>query len=193
MPLSKDPRFADPMSRAPAGFSLTQPKGKWAWDKPPRFADPNEAVTYVLDQIEQPRVTKRYLKLMLAGVTIEELTNSIAISGVATGNFTPDVAELIKGPVATYFMGMADENGIEVRVFSTPNGAPPDDDDLDDITILEIMKKRNPKMFREIVDTDASIRKEAMEESMQREERMQGFLGMEEEPIEEAEIIEDED
>src|SRR6056300_628992 len=148
---AKDPRFGDPMMRAPAGYSFTQPKGKWPWERPPRFVDPNEAVSFVLDKIEESSAKNRYLKLMLAGVTIEEIVESIARGGFATGNFTPDVAEIIKGPIAVYLMGLADDNEIPVRVFSTDNGAPPQDDEIDDVTILEIMKRKNPKVFRELV------------------------------------------
>lgn len=191
MPLSNDPRFADPMSRAPAGYSLTQPKGKWPWDKPPRFVDPNEVVSYIIDQVEKPRAKKRYLKLMLAGITIEEIVNSIAIGGFSTGNFTPDVAELIKGPIATYFMGLADENNIPVRVFSTPNGAPEDDDDLDDISILNIMKTRNPKVYREMIQMQNDVTTMAQMELDQEEGRMDGFLAVEPQDIEDAEIIEE--
>jgi hypothetical protein len=181
-----DTRFADPMSRAPAGYGLTQPRGKWAWDKPARFSDPNEAVGYIIDQIEKPAVTERYIKLMLAGFTVEELTNSITISGFATGNFTPDVAELIKPAIATYLMGMADENQLPVRVFSTPDGNPPEDDELDDITILDFMKKRNPKVFTEFVDLNNKIQSDIREEILAEKNKTQGFLGVsEEEEVEE--------
>ena len=192
MPLSKDPRFADPFSRAPAGYSLTQPKGKWAWERPPRFEDPEQVVGYILDKGEEPRAKNRYLKLMLAGVSIEEIVSSIAIGGFSTGNFTPDVAELIKGPIATYFMGLADENNIPVRVFSTPNGGPPDDeDDLDDITILEIMRKRNPKVYREMVQMQNDLTDAARMELEKEKGREGGFLAMDPSEIEDAEIIEE--
>lgn len=185
---AKDPRFGDPMMRAPAGYSLTQPKGKWPWEKPPRFVDPNEAVTFILDKIEESSAKNRYLKLMLAGVTIEEIVESIARGGFATGNFTPDVAELIKGPVAIYLMGLADDNEIPVRVFSTDNGAPPQDDEIDDITILEIMKKKNPKVFRDLVAKNREIEEAVTERMAMGERRQQGFLAVEESP----ELFEDE-
>lgn len=187
MPVN-DPRFGDPMMRAPAGYSLTQTPGKWPWDKPPRFSDPNETVSFILDKLEEPVAQKRYLKLMLAGVTIEEIVKSIAMGGFATGAFTPDVAELIKGPLAVYFMGLADDNQIPVKVFSTDNGAPPEDDEIDDITILEIMKKKNPKVFRELMAKNKEIEQGVSERVMMGERRQQGFLAVEESP----ELFEDE-
>ena len=179
MPKTQDPRFADPMSRAPAGYSLTQPKGKWDWDKPPRFANADEVLSFVLDQVEKPAATKRYLKLMVAGITIEEIVKSLAIGGFATGQFTVDVAELIKPPLATYFMGLATKNDIPVRVFSTPDGGPPPDDEIDDFQILDMMQQRNPKMYRQMIAKKNELDKQAYEEvvrEMQVEE--QSFLGV---------------
>lgn len=179
MPRSQDPRFADPMSRAPAGYSLTQPKGKWDWDSPPRFSDPDEALSFVLDQVERPAATKRYLKLMLAGISIQEIVTSLSIGGFTTGQFSVDVAELIKPPLATYFMGLAAQNNIDAKVFSTPNGGPPDDDEIDDFEILEMMKVRNPTKYQEMVrrmnEFEESARME-VEQEMELEQR--SFMGV---------------
>ena len=61
----------DRFNRPPPGHSLTGPQGKWSWEKPPRFADPEEAIDFVIDQIEVPTVQNDMLSLMVAGISIE--------------------------------------------------------------------------------------------------------------------------
>lgn len=181
LPPPNDPRFADPMSRAPAGYSLTQPKGKWAWDNPPRFADPEEALEFVIEQASKPQAEQRYLKLMLAGVTIEEIVKSLAIGGFISGNFTPDVAELIKGPLSIHFMGVAAENRIPVRVLSTRDGMPDQGDGLDDTTILNIMRQKNPEVYQQVVARNNQAVQELTAKEIEQEQISgQSFLGVEE-------------
>ena len=179
LPPPNDPRFADPMSRAPAGFSLTQPKGKWAWDNPARFADPEEALDYVLTQATKPKTEQRYLKLMLAGITVEEIVNSLAIGGFMSGTFSVDVAELIKGPLAIHFMGLAAENRIPVRVVSTADGMPDESDGLDDTTILNIMRQKNPEVYRQVIARNNQAMEELTMREMDQQQIANGsFLGV---------------
>lgn len=181
LPPPNDSRFADPMSRAPAGYSLTQPKGKWAWDNPARFTDPEEALDHVLEKIENPKVEQRYLKLMLAGVTVEEIVKSLAIGGFISGTFSVDVAELIKGPLAIHFMGLAAENRIPIRVVSTADGMPNTENDLDDETILNIMRQKNPEVYRQIIArNNQAVQELSMQEAEQQQISAESFLGVEE-------------
>lgn len=144
----------DPFAKAIPGYSLTQPPGKWAWEKPPQFADPDEAIEFILDRVEEPQAVERYTKLMLAGISIEEIVTSISIAGFQEGMINPDVAELIKMPLAIYFMDMADKLNIPVNVFATLDGGPMgmEDEGMDDETLLEIMSRRNPQLFIEVAN-----------------------------------------
>lgn len=155
MDLPKVITESDPFAKAVPGSSLTGSPGKWPWERPPQFTDPDDAIEYILDQVEQPRATERYTKLMIAGVSIEEIVNSIAIAGFQEGFYNPDVAELIKMPLTIYFMDMAEKNEIMVNVFATADGGPAgfSDETLDEGTLLEIMSRRNPKVFNEVIGT----------------------------------------
>jgi len=70
----------DPFNRAPPGWSLTQPKGKWNWDKPPVHSGPAEAVDAIIDKLEEPEVEESMVKLMFSGISIQEIVNTIAIA-----------------------------------------------------------------------------------------------------------------
>ena len=135
----------DPLDRMPPGHSLTGPVGKWAGDQPPRFADPEEAIDFVIDKLEEPAVEKDMLKLMLAGISIEEMVDTIAIGGFATGHYTPDVAELIKAPIGMYLAGLAVENDIPPKLFNSETGMPREAENVTDEQAIKIMKGRNPE------------------------------------------------
>lgn len=149
---SGNPIPADPLNRPVPGWSLTQPKGKWPWDKPPVHSDPDEVIEKLIDNMEAPKTREQIIKLMFAGISIEELVNTVGMMGFAEGQFNPDVAELIKGPLAIYLMGLADENDVPVRVFANEEKLRREEAGMDDATILEIMRERNPE-FAEFVMT----------------------------------------
>lgn len=143
----------DPFSRMPAGWTLTQPPGKWAWDRPPRFVNPDEAVSFIIDKLEEEEVEEQFVRLMFAGISIQEIVKTIAIGGFSQGYFTPDIAEIIKTPIAFYLLGVAAENQIPVKFFATPDGLPVRDTAIDDMQLLQIMRERNPEFAKHLLQT----------------------------------------
>ena len=144
----------DRFNRPPPGHSLTGPQGKWAWEKPPRFADPEEAIDFIIDQIETPTVQNDMLSLMVAGVSIEEIVDSVGIGGFATGHFNPDVAELIKAPIAMYLAGLAVENDIQPKMFNTNDGMPREDANVDEAQVMNIMQDRSPETLQVMAEME---------------------------------------
>ena len=139
-----DQRF----NRGPAGWSLTEPLGKWAWEKPPKHAVPGNAVDDIIGKIENSEETyEQFTKLMFAGVSIEEIVDTVAIGGFMQGEFSPDVAELIKPPLAIYFLGMAAENQIPVKVFNTTDGTAIENRGMSDIDLESMMRDNNPSLY----------------------------------------------
>ena len=146
-PKPASPRRDDMFSKPVPGWSLTQPAKKWPWESSPKHAVPGDAVDEIVDKLEQPQVNERYAKLMFAGVSIEELVSSITMAGFMEGRFSPDVAEIIKGPLALWFLGFAAEREIPARLFADEASDDRNDMGLGDPTILSIMKVRNPRLF----------------------------------------------
>ena len=144
----------DRFNRPPPGHSLTGPQGKWSWEKPPRFADPEEAIDFVIDQMETPTVKNDMLSLMLAGISIEEIVDSVGIGGFATGHFNPDVAELIKAPIAVYLAGLAVENDIQPKMFNTKDGMPQEDGNVDEAQVMNIMQDRSPETLQVMAEME---------------------------------------
>ena len=162
-----DQRF----NRGPAGWSLTEPLGKWAWEKPPKTAIPGEAVDSIIGKIEGSEETyEQFAKLMFAGISIEEIVDTVAIGGFMQGEFSPDVAELIKPPLVIYFLGMAAENQIPVRVFNTADGQPMRNSGLNDVDLEEMMQENNPSLYNFI--------KQEVEKDVEEEPVQGGFLAV---------------
>jgi hypothetical protein len=147
---------------APPGHSLTDTPGKWAWEKPPQFANPDDALDFVLDKLEDPPARKDMLRMMVAGISIQELVSQIAFKGFMRGFYSPDVAELIKPSIGVYLYKEALEEGFEPRMMSDDKEEEGiREGQVDDVSFFKIMKERNPELF------------EAMNEELNRQERME--------------------
>ena len=154
---------------APPGHSLTDTPGKWAWEKPPQFANPDDALDFVLDKLEDPPARKDMLRMMVAGISIQELVSQIAFKGFMQGFYSPDVAELIKPSIGVYLYKEALEEGFEPRMMSDDKEEEGiREGQVDDVSFFKIMKERNPDLF------------EAMNEEINRQERME-IEGLEQE------------
>jgi len=147
---------------APPGHSLTDEPGKWAWERPPQFANPDDALDFVLDKLEEPTRRKDIMRMLVAGISIQELVSQIAFKGFMQGAYSPDVAELIKPSIGIYLYREALEEGFEPRMMvdeNEENGIK--EGEVDDVSFFRIMKERNPDLF------------EAMNEEINRQERME--------------------
>jgi len=155
-PRQTDVQSLDKFNRPPPGHSLTGPKGKWAWEQAPRFADPDEAIDFVIDKIETPNVENDMLSMMVAGMSIEEIVDGIAVSGFATGHYSPDVAELIKAPIAMYLAGLAIENDIPPKMFNTADGMPREEGNVDEAQVMNIMQDRSPETLQAMAEQEGA-------------------------------------
>tara|TARA_R100000988_G_C4004472_1_gene171513 strand:+ start:1053 stop:1661 length:609 start_codon:yes stop_codon:yes gene_type:complete len=128
------------------GFGMTQPKGKWAWENPPQFSDPNEAIDAIVEKFDEEPTKSNLLKVILAGVSIEEIINTTVMNGFTEGKFSPDVAELIKPALTIKLLTMAQEKDVPVRMFVDQV----DSGEMEDEQLFRIMQERNPTMFKEL-------------------------------------------
>lgn len=173
---------------APPGHSLTGDLGKWAWEQPARFSDPNDAIDFITDKLDETVPQDDMMKMMTAGITIEEIVNQISFKGFMQGQFNPDVAELIKPALAMYLMKMSIDNGFTPRLFIQEEPEP----EVSDEKFFSIMKERNPELFNAMneainrgvrLEEQAAINQARAVDEMPEEVDQGGFLA----PIEEEE------
>ena len=134
---------------APPGNSLTDAPGKWPWEQPPRFTDADDVIDFTIDTIMGGPIKDDLLKLMMAGITVEELVTQISFKGFLEGQFTPDVAELIKPAIGIFLVDLALQTGFEPKMFVD---SAPVEGDVTDENFFEILKENNPKLFAGMIE-----------------------------------------
>ena len=162
------------------GHSLTDtPKGK-SYEQPPMFSNPDDAVDFIVDKINQPENSARFQKLMFAGMSVEEITNTIALGGFTGGVMSPDVAEIIKPPIAMVLINMALEADIPVKIFSGDTSID-EASGMDDDTTMRMMADRNPQQLNAIlqeVAAEQEHRKGNNAKVIEGQESQGGFMDM---------------
>ena len=172
------------------GQSLTDAPGKWAWERPARFSSVEERFEYVVNQIEGSKQGKEsFTKLMLSGIPIEQIVNTITFGGFTEGYWTADVSELLKLPVLSYLIDMAMQEDLPVKVFSDASVKRyTDEGGMDAQTLLQLMRENNPKAFDNVIEgiegLESDLRQEQMEFSsalaLEEEDDEVPFMEMEE-------------
>lgn len=179
----------------PPGHSLTDTPKKWSWEKPAVYSDPNEAVDFIIDGLEKRSKKNDMIKLMLAGISIEEIVTQIGFKGFMEGYYTPDVAELIKPPLSIYLLGVADDAGFK-PIFYAGDSEGQRPDSVSDDTFFGIMKQRNPELFGAMVEqaneeermaeaAEINIEEQNLNQMMQEQQiQNESFIGV---PVEQEE------
>jgi len=165
----------DPFNFPVPGHSLTDAPDKWDWDRPPRMTDPDKVVDFVIDKVESSANTKEnFLRMMASGITVEEIVNTVGLAGFSHGEFTPDVAEIIKPALSVYFVGLAIENKVPVVMFTDRN-TEEDGKLMSKEATLKVMEERNPKEYDRLM-TALSEKNNVKE--VNEEPPMEGFMNM---------------
>ena len=151
------------------GHSLTDNPGQAAWERPPQFSSPEKAFDFVVKKIEVKESEESFVKLMLAGTPIEAIVNTITFAGFSEGFWTPDVAELIKLPLALHFISLAQDNNIPATVFNVDPKRKQDQNHMPDHEMLRMMGERRPDIYNKLMYAADIAERMPLEE---REEQM---------------------
>ena len=141
----KEHGLQNPFARSVPGQSLTQPMGKYQWEKPARIDDIEEAHTKVMRAIALPHNIQNILSLVDAGVSIESMTRAITFNGFVEGEWTPDISEMLNPIIVIEILALAKTAGVtDIRIM---NNYP--DTSIKNSKIIQIMKQLNPKKYDE--------------------------------------------
>jgi hypothetical protein len=111
---------------------------------------------------------------MAGGTTVEEIVNTVALGGFSAGEFPPDVGEIIKPPLAVYFIGLAIENKVPVVAFNK-EAAKEENVMVSKRDTIDMMKERNPEEFNRLISTMKGRVKQNPEQDT---EQNKGFIAM---------------
>ena len=101
------------------GESMSHKLGKYPFDNPPEIPSPVDAMQYLLENYLSNNNSDEVLKLIMAGVTLEALSNMIVKSFYMEGVITFDVAEIIKPAFMLHLLADARDAGVEdIRILN---------------------------------------------------------------------------
>ena len=143
------------------GESMSHKLGKYPFDNPPEIPSPVDAMQYLLENYLSNNNSDEVLKLIMAGVTLEALSNMIVKSFYMEGVITFDVAEIIKPAFMLHLLADARDAGVEdIRI-------------LNDTSISEM----SPQDF---FDIKRGLRGDEIQtEPIEQDEDTESFLDME--------------
>lgn len=84
-------RFSAPIP----GESLTKPMGGASYERPPQFADPDQALEYLFTTLTDPKAVAMTVHILESGGTVEAIARTILFKGFMDGKWSVDLALLI--------------------------------------------------------------------------------------------------
>lgn len=114
-----DPKRPGFFSAPIPGESLTQPPGKFPYERAPRFADPEEALRFIFERLIQWRQAAQMLAYLEAGLPVTTLVELICQSGASEGLWSIPMSYVMAPPITVILMRMAQAAGIEPIMHSS--------------------------------------------------------------------------
>jgi hypothetical protein len=129
------------------GQSLTDTPKQWQWESPAEISDPVEAYESILESIKRPVATETIQKLLYVGVSVETIVNGLSLKGFSEGKFSPDVAEMIKIPLAFQVTAIGNKAGITPTILNEPPTKP-----MSDRETVNLLKKFKPSEYNKVAE-----------------------------------------
>lgn len=95
------------------GQSLTNEPKNYAWENPPKFIYPEDALIWHMERLEEPERIKSIFHFLKLDVDVVTLVEGITRNAVADGFHTIDVSLIISPVIHEYIVGIAEVAGIE--------------------------------------------------------------------------------
>lgn len=96
-----------------AGAALTHELGSQPDERPPVFADPEDAYEDMANRLLDEEAFHRIGVAAELGVPVDLIVRSLVFTGWAEGQYTVDTMYLIYGPLFELTMAMLDEDGVQ--------------------------------------------------------------------------------
>ena len=110
------------------GGNYTSDTRNYSWHRPPDLVDYDEAISYLIDRIDEPEQVELVFAMLGIDAHITTVVTTILLQAISKGKIGIDLAILIAGPLARYIeitakdVGIKYEMGVEDkdRVIITP-------------------------------------------------------------------------
>ena len=91
---------------------LTDTKN-YPWHRPPDLVDYDEAVSYMLDKIDEPEQIELVFAMLQIDAHVATVVSTLLLQGISKGKFSIDLAMLMAGPLARYIEIKANNSEIK--------------------------------------------------------------------------------
>jgi hypothetical protein len=105
-------RFNAPI---PGGNYLSDTRN-YAWHRPPDMVDYDEAVSYLIDKIDEPEEKELIFAMLGIDAHIATVVSTLLLQAVSKGKIGIDLSILIAGPVARYIEISAKNAGVKYEM-----------------------------------------------------------------------------
>jgi hypothetical protein len=97
------------------------PPATMPWDRPPQFAEVPVGLGKLFDTIKSPKMSRKLINLLDAGIPIDILAEGVLSQGLGQGHFGATGLMGMIGPTIVIMSRMADEVGITPRYSTDPS------------------------------------------------------------------------
>lgn len=137
------------------GENYTANTKNYAWHRPPDLVDYDEAVSYMIDKIDEPQQIEIVYAMLGADAHISTVVSSLLLQAISVGKFSIDLALLIAGPLARYVEIAAKDVGIKYDMGI---------DDPDRIIITPTLLKQALGLIEQDEDEEGDMPEEVSEQ-----------------------------
>ncbi len=121
MQFKPNPKFNGPIP----GESLTADTRNYPWHRPPEVTNYNEAVTRVINDVDEDRELQLIYSLLKLEIPVALVTSNLLMRKISRGIIAIDLAILMAGPVARYIEILAKDNGLPADMDTSIPGVEP--------------------------------------------------------------------
>ena len=128
----------NPFNAPIPGESLTtSPDNPKAWERPPEFADDDEAMQEIYLLLTEQDKLRELINIMNEGIPLDEIAQVVLYKGYTSGKFNPDVMLMLIEPTIYLLIAIADY--AEIKDYTLYEGEEDDPDtEIPDDNIVPI-------------------------------------------------------
>jgi hypothetical protein len=127
----------------PGQSLVNDPSQPYAWEQPPEFANPKDALDYMTGLIFQPEAMKEIVGALANGAAVADIAMVMLYAKFTEGKFNPDVLMLLAEPVMYLIMAIGEEANIKYNIEDSNDLDELDEEDHEEESKTKIAEFRN--------------------------------------------------
>lgn len=100
----------------PGQSLVNDPSQPYPWEQAPEFANPKDALDYMVATIFQPEAMKEIVQALANGAAVADIAMVMLYTKFTEGKFNPDVLMLLAEPVMYVVMAIGEEANIKYNI-----------------------------------------------------------------------------